>query len=112
MPLPVVAASPEERDLLHRQIIVRTTLQLAAQADVTFVGIGDLGPKAPLVEDGFITRDELANLKQAGAVMEIVGWAFDGQGRLIQDLTNARVASAPLPSVERSQVIAVAMGAG
>lgn len=110
MPLPVVAASQEERDLLHRQIIVRTTLELAAQADVTFVGIGDLGAKAPLVQDGFITKDELAALKQAGAVTEIVGWAFDGQGRLIEGLTNARVASAPLPSVDQSRVIAVAMG--
>ena len=111
MPLPVVAASPEERDLLHRQIIVRTTLQLAAQADVTFVGIGELGPKAPLLQDGFITKDELSALTEAGAVMEIVGWAFDGQGRLVQGLTNARVASAPLPSIEQSRVIAVAMGA-
>jgi len=110
LPLPVVAASPAERDLLHRQIVVRSALALAAQADVTFVGIGDLGPKAPLLQDGFITRDELAALKQAGAVMEIVGWAFDGQGQLIEGLTNARVASAPLPSLERSCVIAVAMG--
>ncbi|HMA14074.1 MAG TPA: sugar-binding transcriptional regulator [Kiloniellaceae bacterium] len=110
LPLPVVAASPAERDLLHRQIVVRSALALAAQADVTFVGIGDLGPKAPLLQDGFITRAELAALKQAGAVMEIVGWAFDGEGRLIDGLTNARVASAPLPSRDRSKVIAVAMG--
>lgn len=110
LPLPVVAASPAERDLLHQQIVVRSALALAAEADVTFVGIGDLGPKAPLLQDGFITPDELAALKQAGAVMEIVGWAFDGQGRLIEGLTNARVASAPLPSRDRSTVIAVAMG--
>ncbi|GAB4395056.1 MAG: sugar-binding transcriptional regulator [Kiloniellaceae bacterium] len=111
LPLPVVAASPEERDLLHQQIMVHSTLELAARADVTFVGIGDLGAKAPLVEDGFISREELKALKDAGAVMEIVGWAFDAEGRMIQGLTNARVASAPLPSPEGSLVIAVAKGA-
>ena len=111
LPMPVVAASPEERDLLHQQIIVRTTLELAAQADVTFLGIGELSPRAPLQEDGFISKAELAALRKAGAVVEILGWAFDGQGRLIEGLTNARVASAPLPSPERSLVIAVAMGA-
>jgi DNA-binding transcriptional regulator LsrR (DeoR family) len=111
LPMPVVAASPEERDLLHQQIIVRTTLELAAQADVTFLGIGELSPRAPLQEDGFISKAELAALRKAGAVVEILGWAFDGQGRLIEGLTNARVASAPLPSPERSRVIAVAMGA-
>jgi len=111
LPMPVIAASPQERDLLHQQIIVRTTLELAAQADVTFLGIGELSPRAPLQEDGFITKDELAALKQAGAVAEILGWAFDAEGCLIPGLTNARVASAPLPSPERSLVIAVAKGA-
>lgn len=111
LPMPVIAASPQERDLLHQQIIVRTTLQLAAQADVTFLGIGELSPRAPLQEDGFITKDELAALKKAGAVAEILGWAFDAEGCLIAGLTNDRVASAPLPSPERSLVIAVAKGA-
>lgn len=111
LPMPVIAASPGQRDLLHQQIIVRTTLELAAQADVTFLGIGELSPRAPLHEDGFITKDELAALKKAGAVAEIIGWAFDAEGRMIQGLTNARVASAPLPSPERSLVIAAAKGA-
>ena len=111
LPMPVIAASPEERDLLHQQIIVRTTLELAAQADVTFLGIGELSPRAPLQEDGFITKGELAALKKAGAVAEILGWAFDAEGSLIAGLTNDRVASAPLPSPERSLVIAVAKGA-
>ena len=39
--------------------MIQPTLELAAQADVTFVGIGDLGPKAPLFVDGFITEAEL-----------------------------------------------------
>ncbi|MGD1879186.1 MAG: sugar-binding transcriptional regulator [Kiloniellaceae bacterium] len=111
LPLPVVASSEEERDLLHRQIMVHSTLELAAQADVTFIGIGDLGPQAPLYVDGFLAKAELTALKKAGAVMEIVGWAFDAQGQMIEGLTNARVASAPIPSTERSRVIAVAKGA-
>lgn len=110
MPMPVIAASPRERDLLHQQIIVRHTLELAAEADVTFLGIGELAPRAPLQEDGFVTKDELAALKKAGAVVEILGWAFDGEGCMIEGLTNARVASAALPSPTRSLVIAVAKG--
>ncbi len=35
---------------------------------------------------------------------------FDRDGRLIEGITNDRVASAPLPSRERSLVIALAMG--
>ena len=110
MPLPVIVSSPEERELLHQQEMIRSTLDLAEMADVTFVGIGDLGPAAPLFEDGFITEAELKTLQKAGAVGEIVGWTFDREGRLIEGVTNERVASAPIPSRERSLVIALAMG--
>ena len=96
--------------MLHAQPLIQRTLALAAEADVTFVGIGDLGPKAPLYEDGFITEAELKALQKAGAVGEIVGWAFDRDGRLIEGITNERVASAPIPSRERSLVVALAMG--
>lgn len=111
MPLPVIASSAAEREALHQQPMIRDTLALAATADVTFIGIGDLGPEAPLYLDGFVTAAELKALQKAGAVGEIVGWAFDAQGRLVEGLTNERVASAPLPSRERSLVVAMAMGA-
>ena len=110
MPLPVIASSPEEREMLLRQPMVKETLALTAKADITFVGIGDLGPEAPLYLDGFITEPELKALQKAGAVGEIVGWAFDAQGKMIEGLTNDRVASAPMPSRERSLVVALAMG--
>lgn len=110
MPLPVIATSPAEREMLHGQPMVRPTLELAARADVTFVGVGELGPDAPLYKDGFITEAELKALQKAGAIGEIVGWAFDREGKLIEGLTNDRVASAPIPSRERSLVVAVAMG--
>ncbi|MEQ1900011.1 MAG: sugar-binding transcriptional regulator [Devosia sp.] len=110
MPLPVIASSKEEREMLLRQHMVKETLALAANADVTFIGIGDLGPQAPLYLDGFITERELKALQKAGAVGEIVGWAFDAQGRIMEGLTNERVASAPMPSRETSLVIALAKG--
>jgi DNA-binding transcriptional regulator LsrR (DeoR family) len=110
MPLPVIASSPEEREMLLRQPMVKETLALAARADITFIGIGDLGPDAPLYLDGFITEPELKALQKAGAVGEIVGWAFDAQGRMVEGLTNDRVASAPMPSREQSLVVALAMG--
>lgn len=110
MPLPVIVTSAAEREMLHRQAMIQTTIELAAMADITFVGIGDMGPKAPLYEDGFISEAELKALQKAGAVGEIVGWAFDREGRLIEGLTNDRVASAPIPSRERSLVVAAAMG--
>jgi DNA-binding transcriptional regulator LsrR (DeoR family) len=110
MPLPVIASSPTEREMLLGQPMVRETLALAARANITFVGIGHIGPDAPLFVDGFITEAELKALQKAGAVGEIVGWAFDAQGKMIEGLTNDRVASAPMPSRETSLVVALAKG--
>lgn len=110
MPLPVIASSPEEKEMLLGQPMIQPTLQLAARADVTFIGIGDLSPRAPLYEDGFISESELKALQRAGGIAEIVGWVYDREGRLIEGITNDRVSSAPLPSREKSLVVALAMG--
>ncbi|MHC1547115.1 sugar-binding transcriptional regulator [Phyllobacterium sp. K27] len=110
MPLPVIASSPEERELLHSQPMIRSVLELSAKADVAFIGIGDLEDDAPLFVDGFISRVELQALRQAGAVCEIVGRAFDRNGVAIEGLTNERVASALIPSRETAMVIAIAKG--
>jgi DNA-binding transcriptional regulator LsrR (DeoR family) len=110
MPLPVIAPTPRERQLLLAQPLIEETIALASRADITFIGIGDLGPEAPLYLDGFITKAELVALQKAGGVTEIVGWAYDADGKLIDGLTNDRVMSAPLPSRERSLVVALAKG--
>jgi DNA-binding transcriptional regulator LsrR (DeoR family) len=110
MPLPVIASSAEERKMLHTQPMIASTLALAAKANITFVGIGHLGTDAPLLLDGFISEAEHKALQKAGAVGEICGWVFDAEGRLVEGLTNERVASAPIPSRENGLVIALAMG--
>lgn len=110
MPLPVLVSSAEERDLLHRQSLVQRALKLGEEADVAFVGIGELGPDAPLCEDGFLGRDEMARLMEQGAAGEICGWMFDREGVLMPGSINERVASVPLPSRDRATVIGLAKG--
>jgi DNA-binding transcriptional regulator LsrR (DeoR family) len=110
MPLPVIARSIEERDLLLSLPSVRSVLDLVEQADVTFVGVGSLGENSPLLKDGFITGEENESLRRAGAVGEITGWAFDSHGRPIVGNLNDRVVSAPLRSPNKRLMIGVAMG--
>jgi DNA-binding transcriptional regulator LsrR (DeoR family) len=110
MPLPVYVASPEERTLMHRQGMIRSTLALAAAADVVFVGIGEMDADAPLFLDHFLTADELAAEQAAGAAGEICGWIFDREGRLLRGGANDRTASAPIPDRDRATVIALAKG--
>jgi DNA-binding transcriptional regulator LsrR (DeoR family) len=111
-PTPVIADSVEDRELLQAQHSFRLLRELAGQARATMVGIGQIGWQAPLHKDGFITDAELAELSEKGAVGEIVGWAFDAEGRLIDGSTNARVASMPLEQPAGRLVIVVAQGQG
>lgn len=110
MPLPVLARSLEEKRILHNQEPVHNILDLSRQADVTFVGIGSMGEEAPLLVDGFVTRDEIRALNKAGAVGEITSWVFDNQGKLIDGLLNDRVASAPLVANQKNPVVGIAAG--
>jgi DNA-binding transcriptional regulator LsrR (DeoR family) len=109
MPLPVIATTVHDKSLLLGQKPVRNVVELAKQADVTFVGIGTVGDDAALVRDGFVKPDEMRALVKAGAAGEIIGWAYDANGQLIEGFTNDRVVSVPLDQPAKRRVIGVAM---
>ncbi len=110
MPLPVFARSAEEKKILHNQEPVHNILELTRQADVTFVGVGNMGLNAPLFVDGFLTREDVRALDRAGAAGEITSWVYDADGKLIDGLINDRVASAPLVVNPSNPVVGIAAG--
>ncbi len=109
MPFPVIAATVHEKNLLIAQKSLKNVMDLAAQADATFVGIGTVDETAALLRDGFVRADELRAMVKAGAVGEITGWSFDAEGQLVEGLVNDRVLSVPLESPVRRRVVGVAM---
>jgi DNA-binding transcriptional regulator LsrR (DeoR family) len=109
MPLPVIATTVHEKSLLLAQKPLRNVMELASQADVTFVGIGTVSEDAALLRDGFVKPDEMRAVIRAGAVGEIIGWAYDSEGKFIEGLTNDRVLSVPLSRPAIRKVIGVAM---
>jgi DNA-binding transcriptional regulator LsrR (DeoR family) len=111
MPLPVIVSSRQEREIMHSQPLIATTIDLGRRSNVTFVGIGEMGMGAPLQADGFLDGDEMRGLLAAGAAGEICGWIFDASGNLLDHPVNERVASLPLPSGEGSVVVGIARGA-
>jgi len=110
MPLPVLARSVEELAILHSQEPVHNTLELCKQADVTFVGVGQIDLGAPLVVDGFMTPVEVQALAAQNVAGEITSWVFDSDGHVIHCDFNDRVASAPLVEAHEGLVVGVANG--
>ena len=109
LPLPVIARSVEERQLLTGLESVRNVLDLVERTDVSFVGVGGVSDSSALVQDGIISKAEAEAMRASGAVGEITGWAFDARGHVLAGGTNERVASAPLRPGNRL-VIGTAMG--
>lgn len=109
-PLPVLAPSPEALAAMQAQPAARNTIALCARADLSLVGIGQLGPGAPIHVDGFLPAAEMAEVMAAGAVGEITSWIYDGDGQILDCAYNLRVASAPLPQASERPVIALASG--
>lgn len=112
LPVPAVATSTAERDLLQTQQAFVAVKSLAKQAKVTFVGISHIAWNSPIHENGYINDAELTELIDLGAVGEIAGWAFDAQGQLLQGGSNTRVASLPLEQPAQKSTIGVAGGIG
>ena len=106
----MVAATPEERDLLVAIEPVKRVRALAARADLTIVGVGQMDSEAQQFIDGFISREELIDLMRAGAAGEVVGWAYDSAGRVLDGGTNARVTSVPHRPQDDRLVVGVAVG--
>ncbi|MGC8203733.1 sugar-binding transcriptional regulator [Aliiroseovarius sp. PTFE2010] len=88
MSAPVFSTSLDERDLYRSLPHVSATMALARSADLAIVGIGQMDETAPLLVDRFISHDDLRELMDAGAVGEICGQVFDGQGNLIDHPVN------------------------
>lgn len=91
LPMPILANSREERDMLQSLRGYQVVGRLAAEAKAWIVGIADIGWNAPLHVDGFIDDAELGALMEQGAVGEVIGWTFDVEGRLMSTPIHERL---------------------
>ncbi|BCL86300.1 sugar-binding transcriptional regulator [Ralstonia pseudosolanacearum] len=110
LPAPLFADSDAERAQWCNHRLYRIVESLSAEADVAFVGIGNIAPQCPLFEDGFITAEELDELISLGAVAEMLGIPIDAHGQRVTASTSARVTSVPLHAPPERPTIAIAGG--
>ncbi|HEY1996502.1 sugar-binding transcriptional regulator [Paraburkholderia sp.] len=110
LPAPLLADSIAERAQWCNHRLYRIVEALTSEADVAFVGIGNVGPHCPLHEDGFITGAEVKELVQRKAVAEMLGLPIDASGMHVDSPTGDRVTSVALDSPPRRPTIGFAGG--
>ena len=111
LPIPLVADSPKARERWCSHDLYRLVHHFYVEADVAFIGIGHIAEKCPIVQDGFITREEARELVAQGAVADVLGWPLDRTGKLVASKLTERVTSMSLATLAARPVIAFVGGA-
>lgn len=110
MPVPLLANSVEDKQVLLAQKGVKEVFTMANHADLKLIGIGTVAQTAQLVASGPIKPEEIVEIARAGAVGEAMGHFFDEQGRVIETALSARMLSVSLDEGFSGEVIAIAGG--
>ncbi len=89
------------RDQLLHQPAVAHTLEIAAAAQYALVGIGATDDGCTMVRSGCCPPEEIARLRAAGAVGDILGNYFDISGRMISSGLRGRLIGLTLDDLRR-----------
>jgi DNA-binding transcriptional regulator LsrR (DeoR family) len=103
------SASAAALEQSNRQI--RDALAIARSADLYMVGMGSLTGDEIFVRTGLISLEELAEVRQQGAVGDLCGHFFDASGRSCPGSFLDRVVGIRLEDLRRAS-IAIACAAG
>lgn len=110
LPAPLMADNEAEQAQWCNHRLYRIVEGLSAQADVAFIGIGNIGPNCPLQEDGFLSAGEVRELVRDSALAELLGVPLDRDGKRVDAALGRRVTSVPLSSPPQRPTIGFAGG--
>ncbi|KGJ03904.1 DNA-binding transcriptional regulator LsrR, DeoR family [Paracoccus halophilus] len=110
LPVPFFANSEHDRAILLEQPGVREIFEMSNAASLKIAGIGSVGPDAQLVTSGMIEPHEIEEIRNAGAVGEVLGHFFDAGGQVLETTLSARTLAADLERTEGSHFVAIAGG--
>lgn len=107
---PIYVDSAASRDVIVAQPVFRTLLEEAAAVDVSCLSVGDLSRESLQVRYGLPSTRVIDELKEAGAVGDILGRYLDRSGRLVDHPMNHRVISLELEDYTRIRCRIIASG--
>lgn len=111
LPVPYLAPSEAEREVLLAQKSVGDMLQLARQADLVMVGIGSLEADAHLRQIGMLNEREWSELRAQGAVGDLMGSFIDEAGRPVAASLNRLSMGLGIADLKGRRVVGLAGGA-
>jgi DNA-binding transcriptional regulator LsrR (DeoR family) len=107
---PVFVADEATRKALWAEPALHDLLQRARRVDIALVSVGDVSADATLFREGLLPRTELASLRAAGAVGDVLCHFLDAEGRVVDHPVTRRVIAVGLDDLRRAPKIVIAAG--
>ncbi len=110
---PMVVDSIAAAQMLRSQRDIQRALEMAQRADVALVGVGNLAPAtSEFVKAGYLSADDLAQIRQSGGVGDMSGQIFTIEGAAYTGGFNERVIGLRLEDLRTiPTVMSIAIGA-
>lgn len=112
IPSPFIMQSRAAYELILQEPSVRENIRIAEECDIALVGLGSLDPSvSTMLRNHLLTKELLAELRQAGAVGEICGKYYNAEGVELENEFNRRTVAINLHKLRQMRfVIGVAVG--
>lgn len=112
LPVPAIVGRAVTREALEQDPVIKQVLELAAEAPVACFSLGSMASNSVHVESGYLTMSEIADLRQRGAVGDLLGRFIDVNGRLVDpELNDRTIGLQPEKLREKSFSICISVGA-
>lgn len=105
LPVPFIADTVEDKQVLLSQRQVAKALAIAGTATLCMISVGELEESALLRRQGMLTAADLDSLHAAGAVGDTNGIFFDSQGRPVDHPLNERTIAVPFDVLRDLNVV-------
>lgn len=107
---PIYLGSPRSRDTVLAQDVFRDTMERNAANDVAILSVGDLSRRSLLIRYGLPRDVTIQELRERGAVGDIMGQFLDAHGAPVSHAINRRVVALPIEALRRIPTVIVASG--
>lgn len=110
MAAPVFAPDPRTREALVNHPGIQEIFRRAARLDLAILSVGDLSPVSTISEYVMLERNELAELRAAGAVGDVLCRFIDRDGNILDHPLNERVVAIDPRDLRGARKLVLASG--
>ncbi len=107
---PVFVSDAGLREALWREPTLRDLRDRARAADIALVSVGDVDASSTLFREGLLPQSDLASLKAAGAVGDLLCHFIDAEGEPVEHPVNRRVMALSPTELKGIGLVAIAAG--